>query len=243
MFFAPDQIWSGALFVRCWKGKWDMLEQMGDFFDRRLEIYEEHQLTAIDSAGEFYPFTARCLPQKPEAEILDLGCGTGLELNFYFPLAPTARVTGIDLAEGMLAALQQKFSDKALRLIRGSYFDVPFERDRYDAAVSVESLHHFTQEEKIPLYRKLYDALREGGYFVLTDYFAASDEEETLCREELRRLMAEESAEVGELYHYDTPLTVEHEIEALHAAGFKRVEILGRWGATCTLRADKATGE
>ena len=163
MFFAPDQIWSGALFVRCWKGKWDMLEQMGDFFDRRLEIYEEHQLTAIDSAGEFYPLTARCLPQKPEAEILDLGCGTGLELNFYFPLAPTARVTGIDLAEGMLAALQQKFSDKALRLIRGSYFDVPFERDRYDAAVSVESLHHFTQEEKIPLYRKLYDALREGG--------------------------------------------------------------------------------
>ena len=109
--------------------------------------------------------------------------------------------------------------------------------------MSVESLHHFTQEEKIPLYRKLYDALREGGYFVLTDYFAASDEEETLCREELRRLMAEESAEVGELYHYDTPLTVEHEIEALHAAGFKRVEILGRWGATCTLRADKATGE
>ena len=67
MFFAPDQIWSGALFVRCWKGKWDMLEQMGDFFDRRLEIYEEHQLTAIDSAGEFYPLTARCLPHKPEA--------------------------------------------------------------------------------------------------------------------------------------------------------------------------------
>lgn len=220
-----------------------MLEQMGDFFDRRLEIYEEHQLTAIDSASEFYPFTAKCLPRKPEAEILDLGCGTGLELNFYFPLAPTARVTGIDLAEGMLAALQQKFSDKALRLIRGSYFDVPFERDRYDAAVSVESLHHFTGEEKIPLYRKVYDALRKDGYFVLTDYFAASDEEETLCREELHRLMAEESAETGELYHYDTPLTVEHEIEALHAAGFKRVEILDRWGATCTLRADKGPGK
>ena len=69
-----------------------MLEQMGDFFDRRLEIYEEHQLTAIDSASEFYPFTAKCLPRKPEAEILDLGCGTGLELNFYFPLAPTAQI-------------------------------------------------------------------------------------------------------------------------------------------------------
>lgn len=216
-----------------------MLEKMGAFFDSRLEGYEAHQLTAIDSAGEFYPFTARCLPQKPEAEILDLGCGTGLELDFYFPLNPTARVTGIDLAEGMLAALAKKFPDKALRLIRDSYFDVPFERDRYDAAVSVESLHHFTREEKIPLYRKVYEALREGGCFILTDYFAASDEEESFRREELLRLMAEEGAEAGALYHYDTPLTVAHESEALYAAGFGEMEILGRWGPTCTLRADK----
>ena len=219
-----------------------MLEEMGAFFDARLEDYEAHQLTAIASAEEFYPFTARCLPQKPGAEILDLGCGTGLELDPYFPRNPTARVTGIDLAEGMLSALAKKFPDKALRLIRGSYFDVPFEKGRYDAAVSVESLHHFTRDEKIPLYRKVYEALKEGGYFVLTDYFAASDEEEARCREALRRLIAEESAEDGELYHYDTPLTVAHEIEALHAAGFERVAGLGRWGPTCTLRADKGAG-
>ena len=216
-----------------------MLEKMGDFFDARLEGYEDHQLTAIASAGEFYPFTAQCLPREPGAEVLDLGCGTGLELDFYFPLNPAARVTGIDLAEGMLSALAKKFPDKALRLIRGSYFDVPFEQGRYDAAVSVESLHHFTRDEKIPLYRKVYEALKEGGWFILTDYFAASDEEEALCREELHRLMAEERAETGALYHYDTPLTVAHESEALHAAGFDRVEVLGRWGPTCTLRADK----
>ena len=216
-----------------------MLEKMGAFFDARLEGYEDHQLTAIASAGDFYPFTAGLLPREPGAEILDLGCGTGLELDFYFPLNPAARVTGIDLAEGMLAVLEKKFPDKALRLIRGSYFDVPFEKDRYDGAVSVESLHHFTRAEKIPLYRKVYEALREGGCFILTDYFAASDEEESRRREELLRLMAEEGAEAGALYHYDTPLTVAHEIEALHAAGFGETEILGRWGPTCTLRAAK----
>lgn len=32
-----------------------MLEKMGEFFDARLEGYEEHQLTAIDNAQEFYP--------------------------------------------------------------------------------------------------------------------------------------------------------------------------------------------
>lgn len=216
-----------------------MLEEMGAFFDSRLAEYEAHQLTAIEAAREFYPFTARHLPRRPGAEILDLGCGTGLELDFYFPLNPTARVTGIDLAEGMLAALGEKYPDKALRLIRGSYFDVPFEKGRYDAAVSVESLHHFTREEKIPLYRKVYEALAPGGCFLLTDYFALSEEEEIFRREELRRLLAEERADAGTLYHYDTPLTLDHEIEALAAAGFGPVTLLGRWGQTCALRADR----
>ena len=36
---------------------------------------------------------------QENAEVLDLGCGTGLELDFYFKCNPTAKVTGIDLAE------------------------------------------------------------------------------------------------------------------------------------------------
>ena len=97
-----------------------MLEEMGAFFEARLNGYEEHQLTCIDSAREFYPFTASCLPKAPESEILDLGCGTELELGFYFETVPTARVTGIDLAQGMLEALLKKFPDRSLTLIAGS---------------------------------------------------------------------------------------------------------------------------
>ena len=40
-----------------------------------------------------------------------------------------------------------------------------------------------------------------------------------------------------EFYHYDTPLTVEHEKEALLAAGFSDVKVLKNWGHTYTLRA------
>ena len=54
------------------------LEKMGAFFDARLQGYEDHQLTSIVSAGEFYPFTAGCLPQTAHTNILDLGCGKGL---------------------------------------------------------------------------------------------------------------------------------------------------------------------
>ena len=216
-----------------------MLEKMGEFFDARLDGYEEHQLKTIASAEEFYPFTAACLPKAPGSRILDLGCGTGLELGYYYEMVPTALVTGIDLAPGMLEALRKKFPEKALILIQGSYFDVPFQENAFDAAVSVESLHHFTKAEKIPLYAKLRRALKPGGFFILTDYFAGSDEEEQSRREELLRLRKEQKLPDEEFYHFDTPLTVEHEKEALLAAGFSSVTVLENWGPTFTLKAER----
>ncbi len=213
-----------------------MLEKMDVFFETRLEGYEEHMLTAIEGAAEFYPFTASLLPG---GHILDLGCGTGLELNWYFAANPTARVTGIDLSEGMLRTLREKFPHRALDTICGSYFDTPLGEGIFDGAVSVESLHHFTAAEKLPLYRRLCNALKPGAAFILTDYFAPDDAYEAFYRAELLRLKAEQGIANAEFYHYDTPLTVDHETEALLAAGFFKVEILGQWGATHTLRATK----
>ncbi len=113
-----------------------MLEKMGEFFDNRLDGYEEHQLTCIDFAQEFYPFTASLLPKRNGASVLDLGCGTGLELNYYFKENPQAKVTGVDLAPGMLKALREKFPNNNLTLIQGSYFEVPFGTEAFDAAVT-----------------------------------------------------------------------------------------------------------
>ena len=216
-----------------------MLEKMGEFFDARIRGYEAHQLNTIDDAAEFYPFTAGQLPREAGATVLDLGCGTGLELGYYFELVPTARVTGIDLAPGMLEELRKKYTDKSLDLILGSYFDVPLGEEAFDAAVSVESLHHFTQAEKTPLYAKLHKALKPGGYFILTDYFAATEAEERACRTELLRLKREQNLPDGAFYHYDTPLTVAHEMEALVQAGFGSVAVLKNWGHTYILKASK----
>jgi tRNA (cmo5U34)-methyltransferase len=212
---------------------------MDNFFDSRLNDYESHMLECIESAKIFYPFTASLLPINPEANILDLGCGTGLELEYYLAQNPSARITGIDLSQGMLDALQKKFCDRNINLICGSYFDVPFEEGHFHAAVSVESLHHFTKEAKIPLYAKLCQSLKSGGYFILTDYFSLTDAEEQAFFGELSRLKAEQGISDEEFYHFDTPLTVRHETESLLEAGFSSVEVLGQWGATHTLKAKR----
>ncbi len=217
----------------------ERLEEMSAFFEARLDLYDQHMLGDVANARELYDFTAKALPVKDGCRLLDLGCGTGLELEFYFPLCPTAQVTGIDLSQGMLSRLREKFPEKDLTLLQGSYFHVPFGENVFDAAVSVESLHHFTKEEKIPLYAKVRAALKEGGYFLLTDYFSLSEEEERRRRETLLALKKAQGLGDDQFYHYDTPLTVGHEAEALEGAGFSRVEIVNQWGPTYAIRAVK----
>ena len=86
---------------------------------------------------------------------------------------------------------------------------------------------------------KLYKALKNDACFILTDYFSLSDEEEKQHREKLFILKQEQGIQDQELYHYDTPLTMDHEIEALKAAGFSGTVVLGKWGATYTIKAVK----
>lgn len=105
-----------------------MLERMGAFFDARLAGYDAHMLSDIEWAREFYPFTARCLPMGRNARLLDLGCGTGLELEEYFKRNPTARVTGIDLAQGMLRALEAGFSSVEVLRSWGATFTIKADR-------------------------------------------------------------------------------------------------------------------
>ena len=103
--------------------------------------------------------------------------------------------------------------------------------------MSVESLHHFTAAQKLNLYKKLNTALTDNGYFVLTDYFAESEETEHFYFSELEKLKSEQGLEQNGFYHYDTPLTVEHEIEVLKKAGFSEVRIMRNWKATYTIIA------
>ena len=216
-----------------------MLEKMDAFFENRLSTYDEHMLIDIEGAGEFYPYTASLLPLEAESAVLDLGCGTGLELEAYLSRNLYAHIMGIDLSKAMLERLKEKFPNGNLHLICDSYFDVELGSEQFDAAVSVESLHHFAGEKKLSLYRKLLCSLKPSGYFVLTDYFAPSEAFEREAFAMLESLKREQGISDDEFYHYDTPLTVQHEIEILQNAGFSEVRILKNWGATYTILANR----
>ena len=64
----------------------------------------------------------------------------------------------------------------------------------------------------------MYNCLKNGGVFINEDYFAVDEETEKQGFEDYKNLAR------GEGKHYDTPLTLEHEIEILKEAGFSQVD-------------------
>ena len=69
------------------KPKDPVLEPMADFFAARVEGYDAHMLANVEGCREAYPLVAELVPAEAR-HILDLGCGTGLELDYLLPQRP-----------------------------------------------------------------------------------------------------------------------------------------------------------
>ena len=215
-----------------------ILEPMADFFAARVETYDEHMINNVEGCKEGYIKLSELIPEGT-VSLLDLGCGTGLELDYIFPKFPNIQVTGIDLSEAMLAKLKKKHGAKLTELICGDYFTTSFGTNRFDTAVSFESLHHFPAEKKLGLYKKLYAALKVNGVYIECDYMVETPEEESYLMTENLRLRKEQGIPTDAFYHYDTPLTVEKQISLLKKAGFQKIEKIFRIGGTVMLTATK----
>ena len=215
-----------------------MLEKMSEFFATRTDMYDAHMLNEVGGCKEGYEKMATLVPSDCES-LLDLGCGTGLELEAILRSNPRIRVTGIDMTEAMLKKLSEKFPHKEMTLICGDYFEVPFGENEFDCAVSFQTMHHFSKDKKKGLYRKLCGSLKTDGIYIECDYMVFTQTEEDLWFSENDRLRKEQGITDDEFYHYDTPCSVDNQIALLKQAGFNSVEQVFRIENTVMLVAKK----
>lgn len=215
-----------------------LLERMSDFFAARADGYDEHMLNDVEGCKEGYLKMAELVPGKTQT-ILDLGCGTGLELDAIFRRFPDVSVTGIDLTQAMLDKLGQKFSGRNIRLICGDYFKVDMDQNVYDTAISFQTMHHFSHAEKTGLYKKIYGALKTGGVYIECDYMVEDQSVEDELFAECARLRHEMNVPDGEYYHFDTPCTIDNQISMFLKAGFSSAEMVWRKGNTTIIIAGK----
>jgi tRNA (cmo5U34)-methyltransferase len=216
------------------------LEEMSSFFNNRVDGYEQHMMDYVDGADKYYIETAKLIPKLNGLKLLDLGCGTGLELDEILKINPTVKVTGVDMAKDMIEKLRQKYSDKLnqFNLIVDNYFNYDMGKCVFDGALSVQTLHHFSHKEKVKLYENIFKSLKENGFYIETDYMAPNQEYENFHFSENKRIRFELGITEG-FYHYDTPCTVENQTQMLYNVGFISVEKIWQHDNTVILFARK----
>lgn len=187
-------------------------KEMKEFFNAKIDGYDELHLKQIEGKEKIVEF----IP-KDTKNIIDLGAGTGLQLIKVYKEFPEIKTTAIDVSDEMLKKLAERNISDNITIINESFFDYEFGLN-VDAVISTQALHHFDSNDKLTLFKKVYNCLKNDGVFINEDYFALDEETEKQGFEDYKNLAR------GEGKHYDTPLTLEHEIEILKEAGFSQVD-------------------
>ena len=181
-----------------------------EFFAERVDGYDEvHQ-----QFMETKKMLTDSITVNP-IKVIDLGAGTGLELIEFFKKYPNSKVKAIDLTKEMLDKIKERDCSDKVDIVCGDFFECHFGKDN-DVIMSTSALHHFLYPDKVKLYKKIYDSLREGGEFINSDYIVNTIEQEQQCIKDYEDKVNN---------HNDTPLTLDHELEILRMVGFTDIEV------------------
>lgn len=175
---------------------------------------------------------------KDEPRILDLGCGTGNITKKVLERFPKAQITCLDLSENMLEIAKDKLSQyENIDYILNDFTTLDI-YDDYDAIISSLALHHIeTDEKKLEMYKKIYDALKEGGVFYNADVLKAnSTYNENLNNNTAYDIMRQKGVNEEEIDIYknkrdenDVPTTLINHIKMLEQAGFKQIDVIWKF--------------
>lgn len=196
------------------------LTLMGEFFDHVSADYDEVHTSHIDRGEEYYlAFSGPVAATKLPITALDIGCGSGLELDGFFGKSPNARVHCVDLSRKLLARLLQRYAGKDITTHLGSYLTYQYPHRQFKYVMASATLHHLVDAEKRELYPRLRAALDEDGCLIIGDYFVPADEAEQRL-EQYHRLIAGGLDLSKGKYHFDVPTTADNERALLAEAGF-----------------------
>lgn len=101
---------------------------------------------------------------KPEARILDLGCGSGSPYDKYFS-DKGFRLTGVDFSDKQIALARKK--NPSGTYITGDISEFKTDQ-KYDVVLALFSILHVPRNEHRALFENIYSWLNDGGVFLLT---------------------------------------------------------------------------
>jgi len=193
----------------------------------RAEGYNEHMLSG--GGDEQYRKLGGFIPRTDNTiRVLDIGCGTGVELDYIWKNAPNAYITCLDLSSDMLALLLKNHPDhhSQIAVVEASYLNWTYPLETFDIVVSSQTMHHFMPEQKIAVYRNLLRTLKPDGVYLENDwYMDAAGAEQYRRRYETIISKIPDHVDAGQ-YHIDIPFTIDAQRQLFLNAGLHTVEVL-----------------
>ncbi|KUG03817.1 methyltransferase type 12 [hydrocarbon metagenome] len=201
-------------------------------FDSISADYDSLRRKVIPCFDDFYNISVSLLDiEKPNPRVLDIGAGTGLLSSYVLGKFPNAKLTLIDISEGMLQVAKLRFKDRpGLRFLTEDYSQFSLE-EKYDIIVSALSIHHLTDSNKEQLYRKCYLSLDNGGIFVNADQVLGETAVlDALYKQEWKKFVAGNNLSSNEIkacyerMKLDKEAKLEIQLKWMRQAGFADVD-------------------
>ena len=203
----------------------DGIEDLYDFFNSAAALWDERFNPDGPDDPMYQAMASQIDPTDAPVRILDLGCGTGCQLEAALRRAPNAKVTAIDLVPNMLEQLRLKLHDRMdqITLIEGSLLHVPLGDSLYDYAISSLTMHHFPPDKKQSVYGRIRTALAERGIYIEGDQSVLPGEQEEHYW--YHAFVAKLPGGDRGAWNYDITLSEETQTRLLRAAGFREVSL------------------
>lgn len=119
--------------------------------------------------------------------ILEIGCGTGYLTQALTELFPSAHITAVDIAPGMIAEIKPKFKNNSIDFICGDIEEIEL-NDAYDIIISNATFQWFNH---MPItIQKLYDALNPNAVLCFSTFGKYTFHELNECFETAKQALS-----------------------------------------------------
>lgn len=204
----------------------------------RFSNLETGQQSTLDAPLMLELITDAAKQVKPgSADLLDVGCGAGNYTLKMLSKIPDLNCVLVDLSGPMLERARQRVQEATageIKTVQGDIRDIALPASQYDIVLAGAVLHHLRDDGDWELvFRRIYEALRQGGSFWISDLVTHNSKEiSALFRDRYGDYLVQlgGAAYRDNVFAYiqkeDSPRSVTYQLDLLRKVGFRGVEIL-----------------
>jgi len=210
-------------------------------FDNDVERFsnlDTGQLTTIDAKISLELITEAAKRIVPNAyQLLDIGCGAGNYSLKMLSKLPNLECTLVDLSGPMLNKAFERVSkqtNKKVQVVKGDVREVPLKQNHFDIILAGAVLHHLRDDQDWEAtFIKIYDLLKPGGCFMISDLITQDTE---ILSEYTWEIYRDYLEDLGGKYYRkkvldyvameDSPRSMNYQLDLMKKVGFQKVEIL-----------------